>query len=178
MLKDILRFNERAKYDLENGMLCGLTFGDYIKTRRISDALRDDYIVPMIAAIWSTPAARMLDYPAESLIRFLDNHRLIHRERPYWETVTGGSRVYVEKLLSQFDGRILLNTSVEQIERREGAVFIRDSHGQTQRYDKVVIASHTDQSLRFLADPTRPSIRSCPQCSTVRTPCGCTAIRR
>ncbi len=154
MLKDILRFNERAKQDLENGVLCGLTFGDYIKTRRISNALRDDYIVPMIAAIWSTPAARMLDYPAESLIRFLDNHRLIHRERPYWETVTGGSRVYVEKLLSQFEGRILLNASVEQIERRDGGVFIRDRHGQVQRYDKVVIASHTDQALRFLADPS------------------------
>ncbi|MCU0789876.1 MAG: FAD-dependent oxidoreductase [Nitratireductor sp.] len=154
MLKDILRFNERAKQDLDNGMLCGLTFGDYIKKRRISDALRDDYIVPMIAAIWSTPAARMLDYPAESLIRFLDNHRLIYRERPMWETVTGGSRVYVEKLLSRFEGRLLLGRGVERIERRDGSVFIHDCHGHVQRYDKVVIASHTDQALRMLADPT------------------------
>jgi uncharacterized protein len=152
MLKDILRFNSRAKYDLENGMLCGLTFGDYIKVRRVSDALRDDYIVPMIAAIWSTPAARMLDYPAESLIRFLDNHRLIHLQRPFWETVTGGSRNYVEKLLAQFKGRILLNTTVERIERRDGAVFITDNHGETQRYDRLVMAAHSDQSLRMLGD--------------------------
>jgi predicted NAD/FAD-binding protein len=154
MLKDILRFNSRAKHDLENGMLCGLTFGDYIKVRRVSDALRDDYIVPMIAAIWSTPAARMLDYPAESLIRFLDNHRLIHLQRPFWETVTGGSRNYVEKLLAQYKGRILLNTAVQRIERRDGAVFITDSHGVTQRYDAVVMAAHSDQSLRMLGDPT------------------------
>jgi uncharacterized protein len=154
MLKDILRFNSRAKHDLENGMLCGLTFGDYIKVRRVSDALRDDYIVPMIAAIWSTPAARMLDYPAESLIRFLDNHRLIHLQRPFWETVTGGSRNYVEKLLAQYKGRILLNTAVERIERRDGAVFITDSHGDTQQYDRVVMAAHSDQSLRMLGDPS------------------------
>lgn len=154
MLKDILKFNSRAKHDLENGVLCGLTFGDYIEKRGVSKALRDDYIVPMIAAIWSTPAARMLDYPAESLIRFLDNHRLIHRDRPYWETVTGGSRVYVEKLLGEFRGRLLLGTSAEHIERRDGSVFIRDNHGHVERYDALVMGAHTDQALRAISDPT------------------------
>jgi hypothetical protein len=154
MLKDILKFNSRAKHDLENGVLCGLTFGDYIEKRGVSKALRDDYIVPMIAAIWSTPAARMLDYPAESLIRFLDNHRLIHRDRPYWETVTGGSRVYVEKLLREYRGRLLLGTTAERIERSDGSIIIRDNHGHTERYDALVMASHTDQALRALADPT------------------------
>ncbi len=154
MLRDILRFNARAKHDLENGMLCGLTFGDYIIKRRISNTLRDDYIVPMIAAIWSTPAAQMLEYPAESLIRFLDNHRLIHLQRPYWETVTGGSKVYVEKLLAAFKGRILLDTAAEHIERKDGKVTIRDSRGGVETYDRLVMATHTDQALRVLSDPS------------------------
>ena len=154
MLKDILSFNARAKHDLENGMLCGLTFGDYIAKRRISDALRDDYIVPMLAAIWSTPAARMLDFPAESLIRFLDNHRLIHLQRPCWETVAGGSKVYVEKLLAEFSGTLLLGTSAERIERRNGKIFIHDNHGQTRQFDGLVMACHSDQALRALSEPT------------------------
>lgn len=154
MLSDILRFNARAKRDLEAGALCGLTFGDYIASRRISSALRDDYIVPMIAAIWSTPAARMLDFPAESLIRFLDNHRLIHLKRPYWETVAGGSRVYVERMLEEFEGRLLLGAAAERIERHDGKVTIADSRGRTETYDGLVMAGHSDQALRAIADPT------------------------
>lgn len=152
MLKDILRFNARAKRDLETGMLCGLTFGDYIVKRRISNTLRDNYIVPMIAAIWSTPAARMLDFPAESLIRFLDNHSLIHLQRPRWESVTGGSKVYVEKLLAKYRGRILLGTEVTSVARKGGKVIITDSRGGSQTYDGVVMATHSDQALRVLSD--------------------------
>lgn len=158
MLSDILRFNARAKRDLETGALCGLTFGDYIASRRISNALRDDYIVPMIAAIWSTPAARMLDFPAESLIRFLDNHRLIHMKRPIWETVTGGSRVYVQRMLEQFSGRLLLGTTVESIERGPAGVTIRDNQGGVERYDALVMAAHTDQALRMISDPTEAEL--------------------
>ncbi len=158
MLRDILRFNARAKHDLENGMLGGLTFGEYIARQGFSDTLRDDYIVPMIAAIWSTPAAQMLEYPAESLVRFLDNHRLIYLQRPYWETVSGGSKIYVEKLLSAFKGRILLGTAAENIERKGGKVIIRDSRGGVETYDALVMATHTDQALRVLGDPSEAEI--------------------
>jgi predicted NAD/FAD-binding protein len=154
MLRDIFRFNARAKRDLGAGMLCGLTFGDYIEKRGFSARLRDDYILPLCAAIWSTPTARMLDFPAESLIRFLDNHRLIHLQRPWWRTVRGGSRGYVERLLADFDGEVLLGTPVDRVERANGLVYITDRKGNRREYDAVVLAAHSDQSLRMLADPT------------------------
>ncbi len=154
MLGDILRFNAHARKDLRNGVLCGLSFGDYIERRGFSARLRDDYIVPLTAAIWSTPTARMLDFPAESLIRFLDNHRLIHFERPWWRTVTGGSRVYVDKLLQQFTGNVLLGTEAVSIRRDVSGVHITDNHGQTRHFDAVVMAGHSNQSLRALTDAT------------------------
>ncbi|MGI9402324.1 MAG: NAD(P)/FAD-dependent oxidoreductase [Rhizobiaceae bacterium] len=152
MLGDILRFNSMAKRDLDAGTLCGITFGDYIRSRGFSTRLRDDYIVPMTAAIWSTPAARMLDFPAESLVRFLDNHRLIQLRRPCWRTVTGGSRNYVSTLLKDFSGTLLLNSPVERVIRNGGKVFVTSSNGQTAQYDGVVMASHSDQTLKMLAD--------------------------
>lgn len=152
MLGDILRFNSLAKRDLEAGTLCGITFGDYIRSRGFSTRLRDDYIVPMTAAIWSTPAARMLDFPAESLVRFLDNHRLIQLRRPCWRTVTGGSRNYVNALLNEFPGTLLLDNPVERIIRQNGKVYVTGQDGHTRQFDGVVMASHSDQTLKMLAD--------------------------
>lgn len=152
MLGDILRFNSRAKRDLDAGVLCGMSFGDYIVRRGFSARLRDEYIVPMTAAIWSTPAARMLEFPAESLVRFLDNHRLIQFRRPSWRTVSGGSRNYVTRLLEDFSGTLLLGTGAERIVRRDGKVYVTSNRGQTCQFDGVVMASHSDQSLRMLVD--------------------------
>ena len=158
MLNDIFRFNTLAKRDLDAGVLCGMSFGDYIAKRGYSTRLRDDYIVPMTAAIWSTPAAKMLDFPAESLVRFLDNHRLIHKTRPTWRTVTGGSRNYVSRMLADFRGETLLGRNVQSVTRRDDGVWIRDQSGQTQQFDGVVMAAHSDQSLHMLADADRREI--------------------
>lgn len=154
MLGDIFRFNARARKDLRSGALCGLSFGDYMERRGFSTRLRDDYLVPLTAAIWSTPSARMLDFPAESLIRFLDNHRLMHIQRPWWRTVSGGSRRYVEKLLADFRGTILLDRQVVDIRRREHGVDVTDNRGAVRRFDALVMACHTDQALRALGDPS------------------------
>ncbi len=92
MLLEILRFQKSARNDLAAGRLAGLSLGDYIQHERFSAYFRDRYIVPMGAAIWSTPAERMLDFPAENFVAFFENHKLLHWERPVWRTVTGGSR--------------------------------------------------------------------------------------
>jgi predicted NAD/FAD-binding protein len=155
MLGDIVRFNSLAKRDLESGALCGMSFGDYMDRRGFSSRLRDAYIVPLTAAIWSTPAARMLDFPAESLVRFLDNHRLIHLRRPAWRTVRGGSRNYVRKLLGDYRGRLLLDREVVAVSRDHAGVTIRDRSGNAARYDAVVFACHSDETLRLLSDPTQ-----------------------
>ncbi len=156
MLREIFTFNRICKEDLKSGALCGSSFGEYLKTHRFSDRLRDDYLVPMTAAIWSTPPQRMLDFPSESLIRFMDNHKLIHgvNDRPQWRTVTHGSRQYVNKLLGDFEGKLILNNGVQLIEKVETGVRLTLEDGSQAIFDEVVIATHTDQALNMLKAPS------------------------
>jgi predicted NAD/FAD-binding protein len=106
----------------------------------------------MGAAIWSTPARAMLDFPAENFVAFFINHRLLQNDRPTWRTVKGGSRCYVEKLTSAFPDRLRLGCAVTSIERTPHGVIVHDSHGRSDSYDHVVLASHSDQALAMLSD--------------------------
>ncbi len=152
MLRDIFRFNKRARQDLQNGALCGLSFDDYLNKTGFSNRLKNDYLVPMTSAIWSTPSAKMLEFPAESLIQFMKNHSLIQSERPKWRTVSGGSRQYVSKLTEDTDAIFRTNTEVQIIERVKNGVAVTDINGHTEIFDEVVLASHSDQSLEILKD--------------------------
>jgi predicted NAD/FAD-binding protein len=152
MLRETLRFNEISVQDLADGRLAGLTLGQYLAQRGFTSRLASDYLVPMGAAIWSTPIDRMLDFPAENFVAFFDNHRLLQLDRPVWRTVKGGSARYVEKLMAAFRPRLRLGAAVTSIERTPPGVIVSDSHGGRQIYDQVVIASHSDQALAMLAD--------------------------
>jgi predicted NAD/FAD-binding protein len=152
MLLEILRFQKAAQQDLHGGRLAGLTLGDYIAAGRYSAYFRDRYIVPMGAAIWSTPVERMLDFPAENFVAFFENHRLLHWERPVWRTVTGGSRRYVEKLTAPFRDRIRTGDPVVSVTRDSFAATLTTAAGITERYDQVVLACHSDESLSLLKD--------------------------
>jgi uncharacterized protein len=154
MLLEILRFQKAAKADLDAGKLTGLTLGDYVRQGRYSRYFRDRYIVPMGAAIWSTPAEHMLDFPAENFVTFFENHKLLHWDRPIWRTVTGGSRRYVEVLTAGFRDRFRLGDPVVAVERDAFGVTVRTASDATARYDQVIIASHSDQALRMLQDPS------------------------
>ncbi|MGA7804155.1 NAD(P)/FAD-dependent oxidoreductase [Bradyrhizobium sp.] len=153
MLRDILSFNQQSVEDYKAGRLAGLTLGDYFRRKHFAPRLLTDYLAPMGAAIWSAPAAEMLDFPAENFVAFFDNHRLLHLDRPVWRTVKGGSARYVEKLTAGFRDRMRLGCAVTRIERTCHGVVVHDSHGGSDRYDHVVIASHSDQALSMLADP-------------------------
>ncbi len=111
-----------------------------------------DYLAPMGAAIWSSPAAEMLDFPAENFVAFFNNHRLLQYDRPVWRTVRGGSQCYVEKLTAAYRDRIRLGCAVTSIDRTAHGVVVHDSHGRSDSYDHVVIASHSDQALAMLSD--------------------------
>jgi predicted NAD/FAD-binding protein len=152
MLRDILKFNTQSIKDQTAGTLAGLTLGEYFKLRKFAPRLLTDYLAPMGAAIWSAPAAEMLDFPAENFVAFFRNHRLLQYDRPVWRTVKGGSRRYVEKLTSAFRDQLRLGCAVTAIERTSHGVVIRDSHGRSESYDHVVIASHSDQALAMLSD--------------------------
>jgi hypothetical protein len=154
MLREILRFNKLAVLDRASGMLAGLSLEAYLAKRRFSKSFTGDYLLPMGASIWSTPPADMLAFPAENFIAFFENHRLVNHDRPIWRTVSGGSRSYVERLVSPFRDRIRLATPVAEVTRRAGKVHVRDVHGHEDVFDRVVMAAHTDQTLAMLGDAT------------------------
>jgi predicted NAD/FAD-binding protein len=152
MLRDILTFNAKSIEDRAAGTLTGLTLRQYFAKRGFAPRLLTDYLAPMGAAIWSAPSDQMLDFPAENFVAFFNNHRLLQYDRPVWRTVKGGSRRYVEKLTSAFRDRLRLGCAVTSIERTSHGVAVRDSHGGSETYDHVVIASHSDQALAMLSD--------------------------
>ncbi|PWW04224.1 hypothetical protein DFR52_101918 [Hoeflea marina] len=154
MLREILRFNRICLIDREAGHLASRSIGDYLDWRRFSPGFMNNYLVPMAAAIWSTPAKKMLEFPAAYFVNFFENHRLIHSERPAWRTVTGGSRNYLGKLLDPLADRLRLDCGVVRIDRGPDGVTVLDSNGRQEHFDHVILACHTDQALKMLAEPT------------------------
>ena len=155
MLADLLRFYRQAPIDID--LIDGEDFslGDYLKMGKYGEAFRNDHLLPMASAIWSASPAEMLSYPAAAFIRFHNNHGLLQlKQRPAWETVVGGSRNYVDRLTDTFADRIRLDTGVREVRRMNNEVVITDSRGHSERYDHVVLASHADQSLKMLSDPS------------------------
>lgn len=155
MLRDILRFNRDAAADLAAGRLEGLSLGDYLARGAFGDAFRRDYLLPMGAAIWSTPAADMMAFPAASFIRFFANHALLRGldDRHQWRTVRGGSRAYVEAIARDLGGAVRLSCPAARIERDAFGATVIDATGNRERYDAVVLATHADQALALLDRP-------------------------
>lgn len=155
MLRDILRFNrittQIAAANREAALMQPLA--DFLREQRFSDEFRDWYFLPMMGCIWSCPTDQMLQFPVATMIRFCYNHGLIQvANRPQWWTVTGGARHYVEKIIAHIPDK-RLNTPVTVVARDANGVDVV-THGQIERFDKVVLATHADQSLAMLADPT------------------------
>jgi predicted NAD/FAD-binding protein len=154
MLRDLVRFYREAPrhaMDFDDHT----TLGDYLTEHRYGRAFIDDHLLPMAGAIWSAPPQALLGYPAAAFIRFYENHGLLRLAgRPQWRTVKGGSRAYVARLSASFAGRIRLNAGAIRIRRLADGVEVRDTTGAVDRFDHVVIATHADQALASLADPT------------------------
>lgn len=152
MIREMFRFNKSAVADYRANRLGGMTIGEYLEAGRYSPVFRDSYLAPMGAAIWSMPPARLLGFPAASFIAFFDNHRLLHWDRPSWRTVTGGSRRYVERLTAPFRDRIRAGVAVTGISRDASGVTVRDATGGVERFDQVIMATHSDQAFALLDD--------------------------
>ena len=154
MLGEILRFYRQAPEDLEGLTDPQLTLGEYLKRQGFSEAFRDDHLLPMAAAIWSSPAHTLMDYPAEAFIRFCGNHGLLKLvDRPMWRTVEGGSRVYVEQLARAI-ADIRLGAGVRAVQRTGDGVLVQDDQGRAERFDHVIIGAHANQALAMLAEPS------------------------
>lgn len=152
MLREILRFNRQCVEDRNVGMTRGLSIGQYLEARKFSVRFRDDYLIPMGAAIWSTPRLEMLDFPADAFILFFENHRLIHNERPDWRTVTGGSRNYHQKLLAADGLTVRTSTPISGVSRSQEGVSLEMPDGSLETYDAAILAGHSDQILAILDD--------------------------
>jgi len=126
---------------------------EFLAQHQLSSEFRDWYFLPMLGCIWSCPTDQMLQFPVATMIRFCHNHGLIQvTNRPQWWTVAGGARHYVDKIIATVADK-RLNAPVERITRDAQGVLVT-SCGQTERFDKVVLACHSDQSLAMLGDAT------------------------
>lgn len=163
MVFDLLRFYRESPGWLEN-LDDSLTLGELLTREGFGDGLRDDHLIPMGAAIWSTPADQMLAYPARAFLRFCQNHGLLQlRDRPQWQTVAGGSREYVNRMAEAFKDRLQLGCGVASIRRHPQGVTLVDERKRPWSFDHVVLASHADQSLALLQDPTRDELDLLPR---------------
>jgi uncharacterized protein len=152
MLNDIRRFNDLARNDLLKADLKDLSLGAYLKLRGFCEGFRDRYLLPMGAAIWSTTEGRIGDFPAESFLRFLANHGLLQFTPPMWKTVVGGSRTYVRRIGEILGDRVRLNSGVVSVRRGPAGVSVETVDGRSEVFDRVILACHSDQSLRLMAD--------------------------
>src|SRR5579871_4330523 len=153
MVADTLRFYREARAVLHRGDAADLTLGEFLARGRYSAGFLDDHLLPMGAAIWSTPVAEMLEYPLLSFARFLENHGLLQlTDRPRWRTVTGGSRRYVARIASALGPEAIRHAAVTRVARDAAGVEVRDATGEARRFDQVVLACHADQTLALLAD--------------------------
>mgnify|MGYP001224361374 CR=1 FL=1 len=161
LMRDILRFNTRAHFYARDD---GLTLREMLEDLQLSDWFRDYYILPFSGAIWSTPVAGVLDFPAAALVRFFQNHNLLGiKGQHQWYTVQGGSREYVTRLEAALAAAgVTLRTGqpVETVLREPGGVRVKPAGGDWQSFDEVVFACHSDDAIAMLGDPSEDERQS------------------
>lgn len=154
MVRDIVRFYREAPALLEQDGE-GPTLGDYLDAQGYGAMFRDDHLVPMASALWSSPSRQILAFPAKYLVTFMANHQMLQVEgRPQWRVVSGGSRRYVDTLRSRWQVRERLACPVLAVHRPAvGGVEVQSLAG-SERFDQAVLACHSDQALALLAQPS------------------------
>ena len=151
MLRDIVRFYREAPALLELAD-AGPALGDYLVANRYSEAFRDDHLIPMASALWSSASAQILHFPAKYLAQFMANHQMLQtRDRPQWRVVRGGSQTYVHALRRGWKVHERVGCAVTKVVRDSAGVRV-DSRGASDRYDHAVLACHSDQALTLLGD--------------------------
>lgn len=154
MIRDILRFNREAPlHAAADG--ASLSVGEYIRRQGYSTAFECRYLVPMAAAIWSARPASVNEMPLSFLVGFFEHHGLLQRRgRPRWRVVRGGSRSYVDKLTAGFRDRIRLRSPVQSLRRTAAGVRLKVADAEPLHFDHVFVATHSDEALALLEDPT------------------------
>jgi uncharacterized protein len=151
MLLDLARFYRRAPALLEEDSR-GISLGAYLERERFGAAFRDEHLLPMAAALWSAPPARVLEFPARFLVRFMANHNMLQLTgRPAWRVVCGGSASYVRALRARWRVHERLGCPVHSVRREPHGVTVTSAAG-AEAFEQVILACHSDQALALLAD--------------------------
>ena len=160
MLIEVKRFHRQARALLCDASADRLTLGDFLAQGGYSDYFHDHFILPLAGAIWSCAPGQIRSFPARYLIQFFANHGMLTvKHSPTWKTVSGGSQMYVDAVVDRL-GEALGETAVVAVERDPEGVTVTDVNGAARRFDRVVIATHPDQALALLADPSPQERRS------------------
>lgn len=160
MLTEVPRFHRRARRLLDEERDETLTVGQFIADAGFSPYFTAHFMAPVVSCVWSCDARTALRYPALHLFRFLDHHGMLAISgSPVWRTVTGGSREYVDRIGKQLSA-VRTGTPVRAVRRHTDGVEVTGEDGETREYDGVVVATHPDQALRLLADPTAEETRA------------------
>jgi predicted NAD/FAD-binding protein len=157
MLADLARFNRAARRLVrsDDADPAHPSLGRWLEQQRFSRPFIDRLIVPQASAVWSADPQQMWSFPARFLAEFFDNHGMLGLTgRPQWRTVAGGSSRYVEALLARFSGKVFLRCPVREVSRHREHVVVVPADGEPQRFDEVVLATHSDQALALLGDAT------------------------
>jgi predicted NAD/FAD-binding protein len=154
MLGDIVRFSAQARADLRGNRINGSTLEEYVAGLRLGRGFLEQYLLPMGAAIWSTPERDMLRYPALSFLNFCENHRLLHALRPRWRSVVGGSKSYVEALRTRLGPRVRCGEGVLRVVREQDGVIVHTARG-AEHFDQAILACHSDETAAILETTPR-----------------------
>ena len=153
MLRDIVRFNKQALAYIEKDP--SITLGQCLDQMNMGVWFREYYLLSMGAAIWSCPLETILEFPAQTFLRFFKNHGLLSiNNRPQWYTVQGGSKQYVARITRTFADRIKLNSGVIRVEKTGDQWAVTDHSGDVVTYDQVVFACHADEAMKMLVAPS------------------------
>jgi predicted NAD/FAD-binding protein len=154
MIGEVLRFYGEARQRLDSGANTRDTLGDFLDRGHYGSAFRNHFIVPVTSAVWSTAADRILDFPLDYLLHFLDNHGLIgYPSKVKWRVVKGGSNEYVKKILATLpEDAVRLDSGVVSVTRDAGGATVTTADGTAERFDAVVMATHADDAMALLRD--------------------------
>jgi predicted NAD/FAD-binding protein len=154
LLWEIGRWLRTARRSLERADCESWSLGRYLDEHGYSRRFRAHFLVPLTAALWSTAPGRALEFPAAYAIRFFDNHGMLGFGRFAWRALAGGSHSYVRAIGDRLGPRVHLGLGVRRLRRTAGGVELRTDDAETRRFDRVVLATHADQALRLLEDPS------------------------
>lgn len=154
MVADIFRFRRQSE-ELFEREEHDITLNEYLREKGYSEMFIRNFIIPMGAAIWSADPKKFNEFPATNFVQFFRNHGFLEvSDQPQWLVIKGGSKQYAERLTDPFRKKIRLNCSVASVKRLPDCVEVIPQGGTSERFDQVVIATHSDQALSMLADPS------------------------